>query len=75
MRTSGIIDIAAAGNVTVAVPLANHGPVAAGTSLGNAVSAIEELEETARLFLMLQGYRTRFLPRDQVTDLQERFPS
>ena len=38
-----------------AVLLANHGPVVAGTTLANAQYATEELEETARLFLMLQN--------------------
>ena len=38
-----------------AVLLANHGPVVAGTSLENAQYATEELEETAKLFLMLRG--------------------
>ena len=58
-----------------AVLLANHGPVVAGTSLENAVYAIEELEETAKLFLMLRGAATRFLTSEQVTELRQRFPS
>src|SRR5688572_23493336 len=37
-----------------AMLLANHGPVVAGSSLSAAQDAIEELEETARLFLMLR---------------------
>lgn len=57
-----------------AVLLANHGPVVAGKSLRDAVYATEELEETAKLFLALQGMRTRTLTADQVTDLQRRFP-
>lgn len=57
-----------------AVLLANHGPVVAGTSLADAVYATEELEETARLFLMLQNMRTRPLTTDQVVDLERRFP-
>ncbi|MEU4159972.1 3-oxo-tetronate 4-phosphate decarboxylase [Actinoplanes sp. NPDC026670] len=39
--------------------LANHGPVVAGTDLAAAADAIEELEETARLFLLLDGRATR----------------
>ena len=35
--------------------LANHGPVVSGASLEAAVYAIEELEETAKLFLLLKG--------------------
>jgi len=58
-----------------AVLLANHGPVVAGKSLADAVSATEELEETAKLFLMLRGQQTRFLDAGQVATLNERFPS
>ncbi|MDA8637125.1 aldolase [Rhodospirillales bacterium] len=58
-----------------AVLLANHGPVVAGSSLQDAVSATEELEETAKLFLMLQGAKTRFLDETQVAELRDRFPS
>lgn len=56
-----------------AVLLANHGPVVAGTSLAAAAGAIEELEETARLFLMLQGHRVRHLTPAQVDELRARF--
>jgi ribulose-5-phosphate 4-epimerase/fuculose-1-phosphate aldolase len=58
-----------------AVLLANHGPVVAGPSLDAAVYAAEELEETARLFLLLRGARTRFLTPEQVGELRRRFPS
>jgi ribulose-5-phosphate 4-epimerase/fuculose-1-phosphate aldolase len=51
------------------VLLANHGPVVAGTSLTAAVNAIEELEETARLFLLLRGLDSRVLSPDQVAEL------
>ena len=56
-----------------AVLLANHGPVVAGTSLENAVYATEELEETAKLYLMLQGMATRPLNAEQLADLRRRF--
>lgn len=56
-----------------AVLLANHGPIVAGTSLSAAQGAIEELEETARLFLMLRGQRLRLLTPEQVSDLRARF--
>ena len=41
-----------------AVLLANHGPVVAGKSLEDAVVNAEELEETAKLYLLLEGRRT-----------------
>jgi 3-dehydro-4-phosphotetronate decarboxylase len=58
-----------------AVLLANHGPVVAGSSLDAAANAIEELEETAKLFLLLRGQKTRFLTADQVADVRAAFPS
>ena len=58
-----------------AVLLANHGPVVAGRSLEDAVYATEELEETAKLFLMLRGMKTRFLDAGQVALLRQRFPA
>ena len=58
-----------------AVLLANHGPVVAGSSLEAAADATEELEETARLFLLLQGRRVRTLTEAQVADLRRRFPA
>ena len=58
-----------------AVLLANHGPVVAGTSLSAAVNAIEELEQTAHLMLLLQGRPTRLLSAAQVAELNRRFPN
>ena len=58
-----------------ALLLANHGPVVAGTSLSAATDAIEELEATARLFLMLRGQPCRCLTADQVGDLRSRYPA
>jgi ribulose-5-phosphate 4-epimerase/fuculose-1-phosphate aldolase len=57
-----------------ALLLANHGPVVAGTSLTAAVYAIEELEQTARLMLLLQGHPTRLLTPPQIAELNRRFP-
>ena len=56
-----------------AVLLANHGPVVAGRDLETAVNAVEELEETAKLFL-LRGETTRFLDVSDVAELRARFP-
>jgi 3-dehydro-4-phosphotetronate decarboxylase len=58
-----------------AVLLANHGPVVAGKSLDAAVGAIEELEATAKLHLLLHGHRARPLDPEQVQELREMYPS
>ncbi|MEL7444496.1 MAG: 3-oxo-tetronate 4-phosphate decarboxylase [Pseudomonadota bacterium] len=56
-----------------AVLLANHGPIVSGPSLDGAVYAIEELEETAKLFLMLRSETVRPLTKAQVAALNETF--
>jgi len=56
-----------------AVLLANHGPVVAGTSLANAQYATEELEETAKLFLMLRSLPIRPLTSAQVGELRDKY--
>jgi ribulose-5-phosphate 4-epimerase/fuculose-1-phosphate aldolase len=58
-----------------ALLLANHGPVVAGTSLAAAADAIEELEATARLYLLLRHERLRALTAEQAAELRRRFPS
>ncbi len=58
-----------------AVLLANHGPVVAGSTLAAATDAIEELEETAKLFLMLRREHLRPLKPEQVVELKQRFPT
>jgi len=55
------------------VLLANHGPVVAGETLEAAVFATEELEETAKLYLLLRGMNPRTLSPEQVADLVETF--
>jgi hypothetical protein len=49
--------------------------VVAGTSLDAAANAIEELEETAKLFLLLHGRKTRFLTAEQVAEVRAKFPT
>ena len=55
------------------VLLANHGSVIAGETLEAAVFAAEELEETAKLYLLLRGTTPRALNSEQVIDLVEHF--
>jgi ribulose-5-phosphate 4-epimerase/fuculose-1-phosphate aldolase len=56
-----------------AVLLANHGPVVSGDTLEAAVYAIEELEETAKLFLLLRNIPTRPLNAAQIDELRRTF--
>ena len=58
-----------------ALLLANHGPVVAGSSLAAAADAVEELEATAKLYLLLQGQRVRPLTPAQVADIRRRYPA
>ena len=55
------------------VLLANHGPVMAGDTLTAAVNAIEELEETAKLYLLPRGLNPRLLSPTQVVELGRAF--
>jgi 3-dehydro-4-phosphotetronate decarboxylase len=72
-RLAAAVRQVAAGHA--AVLLANHGPVVAGKSLDAAVGAVEELEATAKLFLLLQGQPVRPLDAAQVQELRELYPS
>ncbi|WP_343503487.1 3-oxo-tetronate 4-phosphate decarboxylase [Alloyangia pacifica] len=56
-----------------AVVLANHGPVVAGKDLEAAVYAMEELEETAKLALLLKGHQPRMLTSGQVQKVVDKF--
>ena len=56
-----------------AVLLANHGPVVSGNNLDSAMYAIEELEETSKLMLLLQGQKIRTLNPSQIQELCETF--
>ena len=57
-----------------AILLANHGPIVAGKDLESAVYATEELEETARLYLLLRGSRLKILSPEQVAELHRKWP-
>lgn len=65
--------IRAAATGARAVLLANHGPVVSGKTLTDAVYAAEELEEAAKLFLLLRGQAVRQLTVPQVEDLLSTF--
>lgn len=56
-----------------AVMLANHGPVVAAKDIEAACNAIEELEDTARLAMMMRGINARMLSTTQVDDLITHF--
>ena len=58
-----------------AMLLANHGPVVSGKALDATVYAAEELEETAKLYLLLGERPIRFLTDAQMAELAEAFPS
>ena len=57
------------GGKRAAVMLANHGPVVAGLTPEAACNAVEELEATARLALMLRGLPAQMLDGAQIADL------
>jgi ribulose-5-phosphate 4-epimerase/fuculose-1-phosphate aldolase len=61
--------IRALGGAYAAVLLANHGPVVAGPDLAGAVYASEELEETARLAILMRGMNARPLDAAQKDEL------
>lgn len=56
-----------------AVLLANHGPIVAAKDLQAAVYATEELEETAKLALLLAGVKPRVLTADQIQGVVNHF--
>jgi ribulose-5-phosphate 4-epimerase/fuculose-1-phosphate aldolase len=56
-----------------AVMLANHGPVVAGKDVEAACNAIEELEATARLALLMRGVDAQMLYAAQITDIVTHF--
>jgi ribulose-5-phosphate 4-epimerase/fuculose-1-phosphate aldolase len=55
------------------VLLSNHGPVVSAATLEAAVYAIEELEETAKLFLLLRGSPVRILTCEQIEEVERAF--
>jgi ribulose-5-phosphate 4-epimerase/fuculose-1-phosphate aldolase len=53
-----------------AILLANHGPVVAGMTLDEAGAAIEELEQTARLYLLVGDRSPNVLAADEANALR-----
>jgi ribulose-5-phosphate 4-epimerase/fuculose-1-phosphate aldolase len=58
-----------------AILMRNHGSIAVAASLEHAVDAVEEIEETARLYLLLHGRSPTYLGEEAVAELHRRFPS
>jgi ribulose-5-phosphate 4-epimerase/fuculose-1-phosphate aldolase len=56
-----------------AVMLANHGPVVAGVDVEAACNAIEQLEDTARLAMLMRGHNARQLTQQQVHAVVNKF--
>lgn len=52
--------------------LQNHGPVVCGGSIGEAVDRAEELEETARLMLLMRNLPVRYLTNEEIAELRGR---
>ena len=67
------IEIAKCAEKHAAVLLANHGPVVSGNDLDSAMYAMEELEETSKLMLLLHGQKVQTLDKSQIQELCETF--
>jgi len=67
--------VGASASLHHAMLLANHGPVVAGRTLAEAVYNAEELEESAKIFLLLEGRATCYLTQAQVAEVAAAFPS
>ena len=57
-----------------ALLFAHHGMIVCEREIGAAVAAAEELEETARLYLLLKDRSHRQLNAAQVAEIEEYFP-
>lgn len=56
-----------------AVMLANHGPVVAAKDVESACNAIEELEDTARLAILMRGYDANMLSPEMVQQIVTKY--
>lgn len=50
--------------------LANHGPIACGKTINEALNNIEEFEATCKLYFVLQGNKIRYLTTDEINELR-----
>lgn len=50
--------------------LANHGPVVTGETLQVAADNLEEMEDAAKLYFILQGSEIRYLTTDEINELK-----
>jgi ribulose-5-phosphate 4-epimerase/fuculose-1-phosphate aldolase len=66
--------VAGGAQTSHAILLAHHGLIVGGQDLDDAVNNAEELEETARLFLVLQDKPYRTLNAEQVAELENGYP-
>ena len=55
------------------VMMANHGPIVSAKNLKAAVGASEELEETAKTFLLIKDRPYRTLTDEQIAELKKRY--
>ncbi len=62
--------VAAASVANRAMLLSNHGSLVAGTSLDAATADAEEMEQTAKLTLLLRGLPVRLVPSEQAAALR-----
>lgn len=60
--------------ISPAMLMRNHGAITLGRNIAEAAALAEEVEETAKLYLLL-GPRARPLDEEQVAELRRRFPS
>lgn len=58
---------------SVGLLLGNHGPIVSGNMLQDAVSALEEMEEAAKLGFLLRDSQVRYLSDSEVVELQTVF--
>lgn len=70
-RLGSVAELAAAKHH--ALLLSNHGPIVAGADLAGAADALEEIEETAKLYLLLRGHAVNPVTGDEARRLEEMY--